>query len=611
MMDSWPIHRGCSRAPVFFETLVATLALTALSTATTVRAAPDDDRATPQLAELGEFEQKSVRRVLDENGWRIDPQPAEKSVGRVHVVTLPVFSEHDPDPLQWLNNLHATTEPEVIRREVLLDPGDSWDREKIEETERNLRNPVFTSLAVVLPIESSEEGVVDLLVVVRDIWSLRTNSSFEYQNGVLSDLLVTASENNLLGRHKSVSATFDMDLGSFGMGPLYYDPNVFGTHAQFQTQADAVFSRSTGEFEGTRSSTTLSYPLWNLDRTWAGSLTVGHSDQLVRRFRGTDLLRYDNPDTATEEAVPHRYRFRTLSAEGRGTYAVGETVEHRFSLGYRYETQVSRFTGDHPADPSLRRAFRRDVMRPDERNSGPTLRYGAFIPEWITYRNISTYDLPEEEPIGPYLELETAPILEAFGSTRSFVEFSGTTGYVFDVARDGYVWFEGSATTRLRRRRWFDNHLYALFQFAAPEFGDLARVVARTRSDVLLNDTQNRLLFAGGIKGLRGYGIGAFAGTSRLLGSLELRSMPLEVAFTQLGGILFWDVGDAGEQLSELRMKNDIGAGLRILVPQVNTVPVRIDWAFPATRAGIVWPGRISIGFGQSDVLATDAELGN
>jgi len=38
---------------------------------------------------------------------------------------------------------------------------------------------------------------------------------------------------------------------------------------------------------------------------------------------------------------------------------------------------------------------------------------------------------------------------------------------------------------------------------------------------------------------------------------------------------------------------------LRLLIPQLNTVPLRLDWAFPIARDREVWPGRVSVGFGQ------------
>lgn len=551
------------------------------------------------LGALGDYERQAVEKVIENNGWRVASSPSGREIEEVHVVTLPVFSRRDGDLLQWFNRLHATTEPDVIRREVLLEPGDKWEGDKARETERNLRNPTFTSLAVVLPLERESDTKIDVLVVTRDIWSLRTNTDFEYQNGILSNLYVSASEHNLLGRHKSIGAAFEMDQGAFGFGPQYYDPNVLGTHVQFYSQARVEFERATGDFEGTSSDTQIAYPLWNLDRTWGADLQVTHADEVVREFRENRLLPYDDPDTTTVETVPYRYRNRTFDAEGRVHYAIGEKVEHRFSAGWRFNLQEPELPPDFPRDAALREAFRRDVLPPRERNSGPLVGYYVFQPTWRTYRNINTFDLPEEEQVGPYLQLEGAPILETFGSLSNFVELTGTAGWLIDIVRDGYFWFGGSATTRLRGERPTDNYLYGFARLATPDAWRIARFVARARADVYLRDRQNRLLFAGGQSGLRGFGIGAFAGEARFLGNVELRSMPLKAWFTRVGALLFWDVGHAAPSVEQLELTHDIGIGLRLLIPQANTVPARLDWAIPLDPRLPPFPGRISLGFGQ------------
>ena len=50
-------------------------------------------------------------------------------------------------------------------------------------------------------------------------------------------------------------------------------------------------------------------------------------------------------------------------------------------------------------------------------------------------------------------------------------------------------------------------------------------------------------------------------------------------------------------------LRNDVGIGLRWLIPQFNASVIRLDWAVPlqdgnVTRAGM--PGRISAGYLQA-----------
>src|SRR5205814_3009789 len=127
---------------------------------------------------------------------------------------------------------------------------------------------------------------------------------------------------------------------------------------------------------------------------------------------------------------------------------------------------------------------------------------------------------------------------------------------------------------------------------------------------------QNRLYGLGGDSGLRGYTIGDLLGRSEVLAHVEARSMALAVASFRLGGLAFYDVGDAGtpdagtgvglvravRSVLRLAPKSDVGVGFRLLIPQFNSYVLRFDWAFATqstshTRGG--WPGRVSIGFRQ------------
>jgi hypothetical protein len=75
----------------------------------------------------------------------------------------------------------------------------------------------------------------------------------------------------------------------------------------------------------------------------------------------------------------------------------------------------------------------------------------------------------------------------------------------------------------------------------------------------------------------------------------------------RLGGLVFADAGHAAEAWKDLQLYGDAGAGLRLLIPQLNAEVLRCDWAFPfrgyqtgsgTLRAG--WPGRLSCGFRQA-----------
>ena len=140
---------------------------------------------------LGTYERSALATALLRRKLVIEPEPSGRRLRTIHVVNLDVFSK-DEGFLRWFNVFHVTTREKVISREVLLRPGDAWDEEIVDETRRRLRDPLFTTLVVLVPVQAPaphrDSGMVDLLVVTRDIWSLRMNSKFEVQEGILTEL---------------------------------------------------------------------------------------------------------------------------------------------------------------------------------------------------------------------------------------------------------------------------------------------------------------------------------------------------------------------------------------------------------------------------------------
>ena len=151
---------------------------------------------------LGTFERRDVDRVLEKMKLTVT-EPKDKRIGTIHIVSLEVFSEDDGF-LEWFNLFHRTTRDEIIRRELLIEPGQRWDQALVDETLRKIRNPFLSNVVVILPIQSPDATIVDVLVVTRDVWSLRLNTNFQVHDGVLRLLNTSISENNFLGWHDEI-----------------------------------------------------------------------------------------------------------------------------------------------------------------------------------------------------------------------------------------------------------------------------------------------------------------------------------------------------------------------------------------------------------------------
>jgi hypothetical protein len=574
----------------------------------------------PTEAPLGQLEQESVDEGLIALGLRIDPRPEGKLVGRIFVVNQDVFSRHDWY-FQLLNIFHRTTRPEHLRRELLIGSGQPYDRALIEESIRNLRSPPslvianrttirppeLSSVVAIVPIASPIPGTVDLLAVTRDLWSLRFNTYFEFQQNTLSLLSTSLSENNLFGWRKYVSLGFDMDQGRYGFGPAYIDPNVAGSRLILLARATVWYARDTHHHEGDNELFALRYPLFSLASRWGAGLDVSHQDAVVRSFRGNQLRTEDLTATPDKvEALPYQFRRRILTTDVNVLRSfVRGTVIQRVIVGHRFDRRRSLVLPDFPTDPDNPRQLQQflDQVAPlSETRSEPYLRYEIFTARYGVFRDLDTFDLRENRQLGPSLKVEIGAGLTALGADFQAFPLGAEASWAVgsDDGAYGYALIE--ASTRARAGGFIDQNLTTKVAIASPPIARLARLMLYAQTDAVRNDTHRTPFFIGGSTGLRGYAIGDFEGTSDFVAHVELRSAPVAVFSQRFGGLLFYDAGDAAASFGALVPHHDAGLGLRWLIPQLNSAVLRFDWAVAMqngvlTRAGL--PGRFSAGFLQ------------
>ena len=114
---------------------------------------------------------------------------------------------------------------------------------------------------------------------------------------------------------------------------------------------------------------------------------------------------------------------------------------------------------------------------------------------------------------------------------------------------------------------------------ASPIVGRLFRIVVGGQVDSQRANTTNTPFVLGGANGMRGYEVNEFIGTTALVAHIEIRTMALAIWSQRIGGALFYDVGDAAPSFAQLNLHNDVGLGVRWLIPQLNSTVIRIDWA--------------------------------
>jgi hypothetical protein len=69
---------------------------------------------------------------------------------------------------------------------------------------------------------------------------------------------------------------------------------------------------------------------------------------------------------------------------------------------------------------------------------------------------------------------------------------------------------------------------------------------------------------------------------SRLIGNVELRTLPIEWQALHVGGVLFYDVGSVFADLRNVRLHHAVGVGLRFVFPQFSRYPFSLDGGMSA-----------------------------
>ena len=540
-------------------------------------AAPDDDT----------WESQRTTRVLTELGLTVDPSPEGKRIGHVYVVSHPVFAEDEFWPT-FLNVFHVTTEDDIVRRELLFARGETWRQARIDESMRKLRDQIIFSLVRIVPVASLASGEVDVLVYTRDLWSLRLESSFSFTEDLIDELVLTLIERNLFGRNIQAALSFELQPKTWSLGERFVDRRLFGSRWSFSQGLDFVFSRENSSLEGTRGSVGLGIPLWDLEPRWGLDLSAAWDDTIGRQISGRDLLTWDAPGTAEDDAIPRIWDQTLVKVSVSGQRQLGDDdLIHR--LGFGYTVYLTDFTphsdtGLAPGSATYD-AFVEGVLPPSREQLYPFLRWQVFTPRWVTFRDLAGFGLSEDVRVGPSLDLFFAAPLEAFGSDKNALSWGASTALVLAppwLGDRALVDLGLALEGRLQGGEVIDQGYRARVRLASPRFL-LGRVVFATDLQARVADSYRTLVALGGDNGLRGYPSQAFYGfgVDRLRTNLELRTPPAVLGSVHIGGVLFYDVGGVGDGPAHLDLHHALGLGLRMLLPQFNRFAFRFDLGFP------------------------------
>lgn len=545
-------------------------------------------------------ERAEVLSVLNQYGFSLDDNPADKRFGELHVVNLEVF---EPGWFDWLNVLHATTRPHIIEDDALWRAGDPYQVELVEETARNLRRRDTFSLVALVPVISTDPRTVDVLAITRDTWSLRPSAEFDLIDGVLTDLSATLNERNVAGLHQLIGLIFGMQQDQIELGATYHAPMFLRSRIKVTETFRLVFNRDSMELEGSANMIEATLPLYSLDSRWGFQVVEWHNITTDRTYVGDELRTYDDPHTVPVETLPFVVDQTEVDVVGQALYGFGDYPVHRFNFGYGLSSH-QYLLGTEDVAPTLVAAFEQDVMPRSELASFLTVGYGGFQPEFSVLENFQSYAFSED-------------ILIGFGAAARADLGFGWLGSDFDFLRGGlelgYTWVSEPGVGGLLdawlgvngRWEWADTSLYdktieLTLHAATPILGPF-RFHLFAQGQRTTDRLTESLVTLGGQNGLRGFPTGAFIGESRAVGHLEVRTLPLDVLSQYVGLVVFVDVGSAfDDDITSAILQSDVGLGVRWVFPQLRNSPIRFDYAFPLSNGRSFFPGAFTIGFEQA-----------
>ncbi|MDY0063447.1 MAG: BamA/TamA family outer membrane protein [Myxococcota bacterium] len=540
--------------------------------------------------------------MLLEQGLLPHEAPLGKRIGRIRVIVQDVFTPADPFP-DWLNAVHRTTRERVIRRELLVREGEVLDLERIQESARNIRALALFSVVLIVPVYGETEEQVDLLVFAKDLFSLRLEWGQVRITGFGVDQLEgSLTERNIAGLGKEGRLRFGMTRGHWRVGELYLDRRLLGSRWLLQESADVLFPRADqggGGPEGFDGSLVLARPLATTDTRWGGQLEATFSTGVNRLFFGDALRTWDDPTTSAEEALPWEYRKRTLSLAGIGLRSFGTRFKTDLGLGYGLRDRETAPLATGLAEPQAQRYAEWLRLPPDELAAYLIGRVHLYANVHRVLTDLESFGLSEDVRIGPELDFWVRQASSLLGSEVDWLELDGLLAYNLLHASGDLLLLSAGLRGRRHEGRWINNRLSLSLKNYSP-LTKWGRIVYRLAADIGWEDQLGTIVTVGGDTSLRGYLAGSRAGLSAVRQNLELRTRPVELATFQLGGVLFWDSGDAFDRREDIWIRHSLGLGLRLLLPQTNRHVIRADLAIPLNGSETGFGGWFSFAFYQA-----------
>jgi hypothetical protein len=310
-----------------------------------------------------------------------------------------------------------------------------------------------------------------------------------------------------------------------------------------------------------------------------------------RRFVGVEQDVFDAPSTAAEERIPWEYETDVLVGRYGVVRSFGRAWKHDVGFGAEAIRRSYRAPVLRGRSAEVRRDFERAIVPVSDTRLQPFVSFDDYEARFLQITDFATLALQENYRLGHEVYLKIAPAFEAIGSTRDVLSVYPGASHTVALG-DGLARAYGEGAIELEPDRVADASILGGLAVVTPRLG-IGRLVLDAQGLDRLENHMNRRSDLGGEGRLRGYPSGAFVGENAISANVELRTRPVALWTVQLGAVAFFDAGDAWDDGAPLDVKQSAGAGLRVVLPQLDRSVLRFDWGFPlqpAPELGITGP---------------------
>ena len=489
-------------------------------------------------------------------------EAAGLQVGTITVEVSDVFEDEGQDErlvFRLADKLHVKTHEGVLLRQLVLKPGDPYSGARRRESERILRTNDYLYDATLQPVRV-HDGVVDMVLKTRDVWTTRLGVGFGRAGGVNKTHLGVEDANFLgTGKHVALKRNSGPDRVETVFG--YRDDGLFGS--RYRTELAHA-----NNSDGTRDALRFERPFFSLDARWTAGL------------QATDDQRVDSLWSLgqVESSFGHHARLADLWGGWSSGLHGASTLRWTAGLSLREDVFEALPEGGAPAPPDRKLVY-------------PWMGVERVHDGYVALQDLDKIHKTEDVNLAPTWRARLGYASPAFGSDRAeAVLESGASGgralgggkmLLLDAAVTGRAGSQGprNAVAEGGARLVLPDlkHGNLMFWMRGAVAHDL--------------DPENRILL-GGDSGLRGYPLRYAYGDRTGVAGVEQRFYG-DRQFAHLfrvGAAAFAEMGYASggdAPANNLGLLRDVGLGLRFGSSRSSHgAMIHLDVAFPLDAAG-------------------------